>query len=307
MTNAIIETEVLGHRLRYRPLDVRTPDGLHIAAQDWGAPTVGVREAALERDAEQGARDVLLIHGIGQSHLCWLKQLTGPLGRKYRFVTYDLRGHGGSDKPLAPEYYRDGERWAREVRAVIEAAQLRHPAVVSWSYGGRVTLDYLEYFGGEGVVAGVVLAAATSNADPSMFGPSAPLLFRMAEANDETESLAAAGAFLRACTYRPIPAAEYQLMLDYNLRVPPAVLAAMVGRPAPYGLVLAGLTMPVLAIHGAEDGINLPAMAQYTIRTCPGARASIYEGVGHTPFWEAPERFDGDLARFLEGLPTQVP
>jgi non-heme chloroperoxidase len=74
-------------------MQVTTPDGLSIAAQSWGNP--------------QGA-EILFIHGLMQSHLCWQSQVSDPgLAAAFRMVTYDLRGHGGSDKPDDRERYRD--------------------------------------------------------------------------------------------------------------------------------------------------------------------------------------------------------
>jgi non-heme chloroperoxidase len=287
----LVTTEILGHQLRYRPFDARTPDGLRVCGQDW-------------RKGESGAapgRDVLLIHGISQSNLCWFKQLVSPLAERYRFVTYDLRGHGGSDKPLSREYYQDGARWAGEVQAVINAAGLERPVIVAWSYGGRVALDYLRVAGGE-AIAGLVMVGATSCVDRSLFGPGVPLLASMADATDLSRNMDATREFLSHCVMTPLPAAELELMLAYNLMVPPAVRAAMGGRPAPYESVLRSLNVPVLAIHGEQDGMVLPAMAHYTVRNCVHAEALIYEGIGHAPFWETPVRFNADLATWLDGL-----
>ena len=296
LRNEFVETEILGHRLRHQPLEVRTPDGLRVSAQDW-------------RSQESGAdhrRDVLLIHGMSQSHRCWFKQLSSPLRERYRFVTYDLRGHGDSDKPLSRTYYQDGARWGAEVQAVIETAGLVRPAIVAWSYAGRVALDYLQRAGGE-AIAGLVLVAGTSCAEPSLFGSGASLLERMAVVANMAENIDTTREFLRSCVAQPLPAAEQDLMVAYNLMVPPAVRSAMGGRPAPYQTLLRSLREPVLAIHGSEDCVNLPAMAHYTAQTCPHARAVIYEGVGHAPFWEAPERFNTDLAAYLDALSDSPP
>lgn len=214
-------------------------------------------------------------------------------------MTYDLRGHGGSDKPLSREYYQDGARWGGEVQAVIAAAGLQQPVIVAWSYGGRVALDYLLTAGDE-AISGLVMVAATSSAERSLFGPAAPLLQRMATATDESQNAEATGEFLRACVAQPLPAAEQELMLAYNLLCPAAVRSAMDGRPAHYGPVLGSLRVPVLALHGSQDRINLPQMALYTARSSRNGRALIYDGVGHAPFWEAPARFDADLAAYLE-------
>jgi pimeloyl-ACP methyl ester carboxylesterase len=43
-------------------------------------------------------------------------------------------------------------------------------------------------------------------------------------------------------------------------------------------------------------------MAEYTCRQVRHACSMLYEGLGHMPFWEAPELFDRDLGAFLRTL-----
>jgi len=74
--------------------------GLKLHAREWGNP---------------GGPALLLIHGWSQSDLCWLNQVRGDLASTFRIVTFDLRGHGLSDKPTQPEHYADGKLWADDV------------------------------------------------------------------------------------------------------------------------------------------------------------------------------------------------
>src|SRR3954453_2662987 len=83
--------------LKYKPISVKTPDGLTISAQEWGNP--------------QGP-EILLIHGFGQSHMSWMRQVEGDLAKEFRIIPYDLRGHGNSDKPLEKAPYHDNKAWA---------------------------------------------------------------------------------------------------------------------------------------------------------------------------------------------------
>ena len=39
-----------------------------------------------------------------------------------------------------------------------------------------------------------------------------------------------------------------------------------------------------------------PAMAEHVLATCPTAKASWYDDVGHAPHLEEPERFNRELA-----------
>src|SRR6202166_3532760 len=122
--------------LKYKPITVQTPDGLTISAQEWGNPA---------------GPEILFIHGFSQSHLSWMRQVEGDLAKEFRIVTYDLRGHGNSDKPLDPARYRDSKAWGDEVQAVIDTAGLKRPVLVGWSYAGRVISDYVATHGGSGI------------------------------------------------------------------------------------------------------------------------------------------------------------
>jgi pimeloyl-ACP methyl ester carboxylesterase len=41
-------------------------------------------------------------------------------------------------------------------------------------------------------------------------------------------------------------------------------------------------------------------MGRATAARIPGAQVTIYNGIGHTPFREAAERFDRELAAFVD-------
>lgn len=56
------------------------------------------------------------------------------------------------------------------------------------------------------------------------------------------------------------------------------------------------LQMPLLVTQGRADSVVLAAMAEQVLATCPAAEASWYEGTGHVPHLEEPERFSLELA-----------
>lgn len=265
-----------------RSVAVTTPDGVRISAQEWGN--------------SQGP-EILLIHGFSQSHLSWLRQVRSDLAREFRMVTYDARGHGYSDKPAAPEYYKDARRWADEVQAVIDQVGLRKPVLVGWSYGGRIINDYLLNHG-SGRIAGINFVAATAKSDPALFGPGLRFLRPMSQGDLATNIEATVG-FLKACTAKPLPREEFEMMLAFNMLTPPVVRGHMGGRPAPYEEMLKSLRVPVLVTHGTEDQLVLVGMGRYTAATVPGAKLSVYDGIGHAPFWEDAARFNRELAEFV--------
>lgn len=56
-----------------------------------------------------------------------------------------------------------------------------------------------------------------------------------------------------------------------------------------------------LILWGTEDGVFGRDQQARLLELIPGARLSVYEGVGHAPHWEDPPRFAAELAGFLEG------
>lgn len=261
---------------------VRTPDGLTIAVQEWGNPN---------------GPEILFIHGFSQSHLSWVKQTRSDLARDFRMITYDIRGHGGSDKPLEPAFYKESKRWADEVQAVIDGTGLRRPVLVGWSYAGRIIGDYLTHYG-DGRIAGIDFVGATTKSGPGLFGPGVGALAAMSS-EDLSTNIGATIDFLRFCTAKPLPPDEFSTVLAFNMMVPPKVRAAMGGRPADYEEVLKKVSVPVLVTHGTEDQLVLVAMGRYTVSVVKGARGSFYDKVGHSTFWEDPARFNGELAAFV--------
>ncbi|BCF88274.1 alpha/beta fold hydrolase [Paraburkholderia largidicola] len=68
--------------------------------------------------------------------------------------------------------------------------------------------------------------------------------------------------------------------------------------------VLTSLDLPTLVLWGAKDRWIPPAHAAEFTRLIPRARSIMYEGLGHIPMEEAPQRVLLDLREFLAQLPT---
>ncbi len=124
---------------------------------------------------------------------------------------------------------------------------------------------------------------------------------------DLPANIAATQRFLRACTSRPLGDDEAAAALAWNMVVPSAVRGALLSRELDGSDVLANVSVPVLVTHGQDDAIVLPSMAEHTLTVCPAATASRYDGVGHMPFWEAPHRFDRELADLARAARSPLP
>ena len=267
------------------PVLVATPDGPRVVVHEWGNPR---------------GPEILLIHGVAQSHLCFERQFTSELAREHRIVAYDVRGHGGSDKPLGAEHYTDGKRWADEVGAVIDAKALRRPVLVGWSLGGRIAAQYLLHHGDERL-SGVNFVASRVIPDKRYSGP-ASLALPQADARDLAGHVAMATVFLRACYHRQPEEKDFARQLAYNMLAPIEVRSAIRAWPADLAntnAALEAVRVPVLITHGRQDAIVLPEVAELAARLIPRSRLSWYDDCGHSPFWEDTPRFNRELAGFV--------
>jgi len=85
-------------------------------------------------------------------------------------------------------------------------------------------------------------------------------------------------------------------MLAFNSMVPRHVRLALLGRPLEIEARLRALDIPVLVTHGQFEKLVDLSMGRHTVGVVPGARLSVYEGIGHAPFWEDAPRFNRELA-----------
>jgi non-heme chloroperoxidase len=269
-----------------------------------GGATLHVRESGKPDGAA-----IVFIHGWSQCDRCWDRQLEGSLAASCRLITFDIRGHGISDKPLEPSSYADERLWADDLAAVIEGAGAERPILVAWSYGGYIATDYARNYG-DSALAGLVLVGGAVQLRPPTFDHLGPGLLANAQEMclpDLGANIAATRRFLRACTARPLDADTWESALCWNMVVPPQIRGALIAREIDGDDVLASLSVPVLVIHGLEDEIVLPSMADHAVECCPTASASWYEGIGHMPFVEASERFNQELATFVESALSARP
>jgi len=115
-------------------------DGCNINYTSWG---------------DIGNPGIVLIHG-SNANLEWWRFIAPFLCDQFRVAAIDLSGNGNSGWR---EKY-SGEIYAKEVRAVCEAAALgEKPFVVAHSFGGYVALEAGHHFGSE--LGGIIFADFT--------------------------------------------------------------------------------------------------------------------------------------------------
>jgi pimeloyl-ACP methyl ester carboxylesterase len=264
---------------------VRGGGGLRLHVREWGKPD---------------GPPILFIHGWSQNLLCWVKQYESALAEEFRLIAYDLRGHGMSEAPLEPEHYTEDRLWANDVAAIVEELRLDRVVLVGWSYGSFVICDYLRAHGQDRVAAINFVEGCVKlgeQAFGTLIGPGFLDHFVDATADDLETNIQAMRSFVRACAAKPLPDDEIETAVCWNVVVPARVRANLASREIDCDDVLRALEVPLLVTQGLADTVVLPATAEHILATCPTAKASWYERVGHVPHLEEPERFNRELAQ----------
>lgn len=255
---------------------------------------------------EPASPAILFIHGFGQSHYSFVRQLDSDLAADYFLVAFDLRGHGGSGKPWAAAAYSESEVWAGDVAAVIEATGLDRPLMVAWSYGTMVAMDYFREFGVDGI-AGVLLTGGQGALKPfrmpSGDDPDAAEFARIRELQqspDLADYIRAGERVIPLLTASPLPERQRQLFQAIGLMLPAYVRRAMAQRRLDNQDLVGRLTLPVLFCLGQEDNPFQLEDAGELAASHDNMSLTVYEGAGHSVFIEQPQRFNAELRRFAE-------
>ena len=120
---------------------VTTQDGVHIFYKDWGP---------------KNAQPIVFHHGWPLSSDDWDTQMLFFVGKGYRVIAHDRRGHGRSTQVGTGH---DMDHYAADVAAVVGHLDLRNAIHVGHSTGGGEATRYVARHGG-GRVAKLVLISS---------------------------------------------------------------------------------------------------------------------------------------------------
>ncbi len=239
------------------------------------------------------------------------------LARHYRVVAYDGPGNGRSDRVTAPARYT-ANAYAEDAVAVLDACGVERAVVVGLSLGARygVTLANLHPDRVLGVVA---------------IGPSVPLVPPSPERAGLVDSLHLPAPeepqgwekynidywyrnypdfveFFFSQVFNELHSTKpREDTLEWGLEAGPEILEAEAKAKALESSVVwkelvAGVSCPVLVIHGTRDRIQPHGVGEEMAKLSGGTLVSL-EGSGHLPNVRDPVRVNRLIRDFVEGLP----
>lgn len=255
---------------------------------------------------------LLLIHGVGDNSTTW-----GPvhtqLAQRFTVIAPDLLGHGESDKPRA-DYSLAA--FANGMRDLLAALGIYRATLVGHSLGGGIAAQFayqyphmverLVLVSSGGVTKDVSIALRMA-ALP--MGSEALAALRIPGALPALQLAGRAAATLFGSTKygRDLPDG---LRLLSRLADPAALsafsrtLRAVVDSRGQFVTMLDRSylmrSVPKQIIWGEDDFVIPVSHARIAHEAMPDSRLEIFEGSGHMPFHDHPDRFVEAIERFVD-------
>jgi pimeloyl-ACP methyl ester carboxylesterase len=227
---------------------------------------------------QTGAGSVVLVHGIQGTASVW-KPVMGSLSTNRHVIAPNLRGRAGSFSPDTPESYTLSN-FACDLHSVINT--ISGPVLlIGWSMGGFVALEYLTRFGtgrliGLGLISSSPCIKATAGIGATWF-------------KGETSEELALDAIARAERLQLTETATHKAVAGSWMSV----------SMADYRAMLSAISLPVLVLHGADDGECPVEHGRALAAGIPNAALDVWDGCGHVPMSFDPGRFAEKLNRFV--------
>ncbi|AHG47317.1 chloroperoxidase [Rhizobium leguminosarum bv. trifolii CB782] len=271
---------------------ITTSDGVQVFYKDWGPKT---------------AQPIVFHHGWPLSSDDWDNQMLFFLGKGFRVIAHDRRGHGRSSQVSDGH---DMDHYASDVAAMIDYLELRNAIHVGHSTGGGEAARYVARYG-KGRVTKLILIAAVP---PLMLKTGANPGGLPIEAFDGLRSQLAAN---RSQFYRDFPSGPFYGYNRPGAEPSQAVISnwwrqgMMGGAKAHYEGIkafsetdftedLKSITVPTLVLHGDDDQIvPIGAAAPLSAKLLQAGTLKIYEKLPHGLCTTHADVVNADILAFI--------
>lgn len=250
----------------------------------------------------QGSKTILFVHGWPGNHNLFEYQFDQLPKRGYRCVGMDMRGFGKSDRPWHGYGY---DRLADDVRAVIDALDLKNITLGGHSTGGAVVIRYMARHNGLGVSKLALFAAAAPSLIQRPYFPyglprQAILDIIKGIETDRPQELVKFGNIIFHNYVTPsLSDWIFQLGLGAAGWATAAIANTWLDEEGLFN-DLGKINVPTLILHGLDDKVCLYPLAIAQKNGIRNAKLVPFECCGHFLFYDRMERFNKELTDFIE-------
>jgi 2-succinyl-6-hydroxy-2,4-cyclohexadiene-1-carboxylate synthase len=227
--------------------------------------------------------------------------------KRYKIITVDLLGHGGSDFPKDAARYSQ-EHTAADIIAILSKLGIEQACWMGYSMGGRLAL--LTAVSNPEKLTGLILEGAS---------PGLSTVKQRAQRAKKDDQLADRIVDHGIETFADFW--ENQGILETQKRLPKEIRdwlrqqrlannpvglantlrAVGLGVQQPVQKLLPSLEIPVLCVTGSLDK-KFTTIAKQMCKKLPNGKLAVIRGSGHAPHLEKPEQFNKAVLRFLDRI-----
>ncbi|WP_436935812.1 alpha/beta fold hydrolase [Halovenus marina] len=266
-------------------------------------PVIQCNGADLYYEDHGDGQPIVFLHGATAGLRYFEPQLTA-MSDEYRTVGVDFRGHGRSEKT---ELGHTVQHYADDIRSFLEQLDLDDVILVGWSMGAVVSWEHIHQFGTEQIRALVDIDMEPSPVKRDGYDYGSYAIDDLEEAirQIQTAPIELLEQQAKAMLNKPPSRELRNRILDEGSRTPASIQGALL-----FGLlylrdyreVLAEIDVPTLVCAGADEKWRSVASVRYVAEIVSHAQFELFEGSGHCPTIEEPERFNRVLGNFIDAL-----
>jgi 3-oxoadipate enol-lactonase len=237
-------------------------------------------------DQQGFGKPLVLSHGWLDDSSIWHRQVE-LFSKGHTVISYDLRGHGRSDKPRNDYSLTT---LADDLYALIKKLKLQEVTLIGFSLGGEAALVCALMYPEQ--ISKLVLVGVTAKFPPSMYFPY--ILFHLLPYNTFKKFIS------KQKCYEP----SQQLInesIARTMAVPKYSASECMEQFTRHYDVrnrLSQIKIPTLIITGDKDRINLKA-SYLMNKMIKNSELQVFPSCGHTVMLEKPEQFNESVLKFI--------
>ena len=231
---------------------------------------------------------VLLSHGYSATSDMWRGQIE-PFSRRYKLITWDMRGHGRSDYPEDPAAYSEAQTVA-DMAAILDAVGEQRAVIGGLSLGGYMSLAFH--------------LAHPQRTRALLIIDTGPGYKSDAARDGWNESAEKTAVRYETRGVGGLESGSVEMRTARHRDATGLVRAArgmLAQRDARVINSLPDIAAPALVVVGSEDKPFMAA-SDYMAAKIPGAAKVVIPGAGHAANIDQPEAFNEAVLGFLDRL-----